>query len=145
MIQNKKVNKRRKQNGFTLIEIMIVLGIIGLIFSFVGVNVIGKLKESRINGAKIQMAAFQQSLQAYYLAHSLYPNTSQGLQALVQKPSVGKIPENYPPEGYMRTKTLPKDPWGTDYRYECEDYQNFTIYSNGPDKDPGTADDIKSE
>ena len=135
----------RRTSGFTLIEIMIVLAIVGMLFSFVGVNVIKKFKESKIQGAKIQIANFQQALQAYYLAHNTYPHTSQGLDALVNKPSVGKAPNNYPDGGYLGKKEVPKDPWGNPYRYDCEDYQNSTITSDGPDGEQGTEDDVKAE
>jgi general secretion pathway protein G len=136
---------RRQPKGFTLIEIMIVLAIVGLLFSFVGVNVIQKFRESKVQGAKIQIGAFKQALDAYYLAHNNYPHTSQGLEALIRKPTVGKIPENYPAAGYLGKKELPKDPFGNPYRYECEDYQNFTLSSDGPDGEPGTDDDIRAD
>jgi len=139
------LKKRNRIQGFTLIEIMIVLAIVGLLFSFVGVNVIKKFKEAKGQAARIQIASYQQSLQAYYLAHNNYPHTSQGLDALIHKPSVGKIPENYPDGGYFNKKELVKDPFGNHYHYVCEDYQNFTIVSDGPDGTPDTEDDIKSE
>jgi len=143
-----EMERRRKnlsEKGFTLVEIMIVLAIVVMLFSFVGVSVIKKFKESKVQGAKIQIAQFSEALQAYYLAHNMYPHTSQGLQALVQKPSVGKVPDNYPEGGYLNKKEIPKDPWNNDYVYVCEDYQNFKISSNGPDGEPGTADDISSD
>ncbi len=140
-IQRKKAGK----SGFTLIEIMIVLAIVGMLFSFVGVNIIKKYKDSKIQATTLQISAYQQALQSYYLAHNNYPHTSQGLEALVRKPSVGKIPENYPDGGYFGKKELVKDPFGSPFRYECEDYQNYTITSDGPDGTPGTEDDIKSE
>jgi general secretion pathway protein G len=139
------IKRLRNAKGFTLVEIMIVLAIIGLIFSFVGVNVLNKLKEARVQSAKIQMAAYQQALQAYYLAHNIYPHTSQGLEALIRKPGVGKVPENYPDGGYFGKKELVKDPYSAPYRYECEDYQNYTLSSDGPDGEQGSADDIKAE
>ena len=141
----RNIKKRAAQKGFTLIEIMIVLAIVGLLFSFVGVNVIKKFKESKVQGARIQIASYQQALQAYYLAHNMYPHTSQGLDALIHKPSAGRVPENYPDGGYFGKKELVKDPFGMPYRYECEDYQNYTITSDGPDGTQGTEDDIKSE
>ena len=98
-MKNPKQAKRSKRGGFTLIEIMIVLGIIGLIFSFVGVNIMDNLKDSRKKAAKIQIASFQQALQAYYLSLNMFPHTSQGLEALVKKPTVGKIPESYSSSG----------------------------------------------
>lgn len=141
-----KKNKRKSNaKGFTLIEIMIVLAIVGMLFSFVGVNVIKKFKESKVQGARIQMASYEQSLQAYYLAHSMYPTTAQGLQALISVPTVGKIPKNYPEGGYFNKKTLVDDPFGHPYRYECEDSQNYTISSDGPDGQAGTDDDIVQE
>jgi general secretion pathway protein G len=141
-----KMNKRKKnQKGFTLIEIMIVLAIVGMLFSFVGVNVIKKFRESKTSAAKIQMASYEQALQAYYLAHSMYPSTAQGLQALITVPTVGRVPKNYPEGGYFGKKALVKDPFGDDYRYECEDNQNYTISSDGPDGTAGTDDDIVQE
>lgn len=141
---NRPSRRKLGNKGFTLVEIMIVLAIVGLLFSFVGVNIIGKYKESKIQAAKIQIASLEQALQSYYLAHNYYPDTNQGLQALVEKPSVGRIPKNYPDGGHLGKRTLPNDPWGNAYRYECPDYQNYAIYSNGPDGEPGTEDDISS-
>lgn len=138
-----KQRKEKKKNGFTLIEIMIVLAIVGLLFSLVGVKVIEKWKGAQKDAAKIQLAAFQQGLQSYYLAHNMFPHTSQGLDALVKKPSAGKVPDNYPDGGHI--KKVPKDPWNSDYMYECEDYQNYKLYSAGPDKEAGTSDDIVAE
>lgn len=139
------MRKNKRLRGFTLVEIMIVLAIVGLLFSFVGVNVIKRYQESKINAAKIQMASYGQALQTYYLSHNAYPHSSQGLQSLISKPSVGKVPENYPDGGYFGKKKLVDDPFGNPYRYECEDYQNYTIASDGPDREAGTDDDIKSE
>lgn len=142
---NRKNTRNARCGGFTLIEIMIVLAIVGLLFSFVGVNVIKKFKESKVQGAKIQIAAYQQALQAYYLDNNGYPTTAQGLEALIAKPSVGKVPGNYPDGGYFGKKELVKDPFGNPYHYACDDGQNFTITSDGPDGNPGTEDDVKSE
>lgn len=143
MRRNRKKSGNRK--GFTLVEIMIVLAIVGMLVSFVGVNIMKQFKQSKVQGARIQMASYEQALQAYYLAHSAYPHTSQGLQALISVPTVGKIPSNYPDGGYFNKKQLVNDPFNSPYRYECEDYQNYTISSDGPDKQPGTDDDIVQE
>src|ERR1044072_8927901 len=106
-----KKAKRLNREVFTLIEIMIVLAIVGLLFSFVGASVIKKFKEAKVQSAKIQIAALEQGLQSYYLAHNYYPNTAQGLEALVQKPSAGKVPDNW--QGpYLSKNTVPKDPFG---------------------------------
>lgn len=134
-----------KIQGFTLVEIMIVIAILGLLFSLVGPRIMDKFKDSQKQAAKIQIASFQQALQQYYLSHNMYPHTSQGLDALVKKPTVGKAPENYPEKGHLAKNSIPKDPWANDYRYECEDYQNFTIGSDGPNGKPGDDDDVKGE
>jgi len=140
-----KRDLRGHEKGFTLIEIMIVLAIVGLLFSLVGIKVIDQFKKAKVETAKLQIKSYEQALQAYYLSHSGFPHTSQGLEALIHKPTVGKVPENYPDNGYLSKKKLENDPWGHPYRYECEDYQNYTISSDGPDGEPGNDDDIKSE
>ena len=139
-----KKNRKKRQSGFTLIEIMIVLAIVGLLFSIVGVNVINRFKAAKSDTAKIQINSYREMLDHYYLAHGMYPHTSQGLEALVKKPSAGKIPENYPDGGYSK-KQIQKDPWNSPYRYVCDDYQNYSLTSDGPDQTEGTEDDVKVE
>lgn len=135
---------RRAQAGFSLVEIMIVLGIIGLIFSFVGPNIMKQFKESKIKGAKIQIASYEQGLQAFYLDNNRYPHTAQGLEALIQPPTIGKEAKNWNGP-YLKAKTIQPDPWGQPYIYECEDYQKYTIHSSGPDETPNNEDDISSQ
>ncbi len=139
------VKKKKSVQGFTLVEIMIVLALVVMLGSFAGVKLIDQFKRAKVDATKVQIAAFKQALDAYYLSNNMYPHTSQGLEALLSKPTVGKIPENYPDGGYLGKKVIPKDPFGSPYHYECEDDQSYTITSDGPDQKPGTADDIKSE
>lgn len=136
---------QKKNQGFTLVEIMIVLALVVMLGSFAGVKLIDQFKKAKVDATKVQIASFKQALDAYYLAHNNYPDSSQGLEALISKPTTGKIPENYPDGGYLGKKALPKDPFGGTYHYACEDGQNYTITSDGPDQKPDTADDIKSE
>ncbi len=145
-MRNKRSSKKQISNnrGFTLIEIMIVLAIVGMLFSFVGVNLMKRYGKAQGDGAKIQIASFEQALQAYYLDNSMYPHTSQGLQALISKPTVGNEPKNYS-AGYLKKNSVPDDPFGNPFSYVCEDYQNYTITSNGPDGQPDTEDDISSD
>src|SRR4051794_23845655 len=102
----RNVRRKRKEKGFTLIEIMIVIAIVGLLFSLVGIKVIDQFKKAKVETAKLQISSYQQALQAYYLANSMYPGTAQGLDALIHKPTVGKVPENYPDGGYLSKKKL---------------------------------------
>ena len=141
-----KANKKKKNTkGFTLVEIMIVLALVVMLGSFAGVKLIDQFKRAKVDATKVQIAQFKQALDAYYLAVNSYPDTNQGLEALISKPSTGKVPENYPDGGFLGKKTIPKDPFGNPYHYVCEDGQNYTITSDGPDQKPDTADDIKSE
>lgn len=139
--------KKNLQNnkGLTLVEIMIVMALVVMLGSFAGVKLVDQYNKARVDGVKIQIANFKQGLDAYYLAHNMYPHTTQGLEALLSKPTVGKIPENYPDNGYLGKKEVPKDAWNNPYHYECEDYQNYKIWSDGKDGQTGTADDISVE
>ncbi len=141
-----KLKKQNKKNrGFTLVEIMIVLALVVMLGSFAGVKLIDQFKRAKVDATKVQIASFKQALDAYFLSHNSYPDSNQGIEALISKPTTGKIPENYPEGGYLGKKTVPKDPFGGQYHYVCEDGQNYTITSDGPDQKPDTADDIKSE
>lgn len=144
-MKKQKTRKRKQNAGFTLVEIMIVLALVVMLGSYAGVKLIGMFNKGKQDIARTQIAGFGQALQAYYLSHSYYPTTAQGLQALISRPSTGRVPENYPDGGYLGKKELPKDPWGNEYRYVCEDGQNFTITSAGPDGQEGGSDDIKSD
>ncbi len=141
-----KVKSKKKNNkGFTLVEIMIVLALVVMLGSFAGVKLIDQFKKAKGDATRAQIASFKQALDAYYLAHNSYPETGQGLEALISKPTSGKVPENYPDGGYLGKKSIPKDPFGGTYHYACDDGQTYTITSDGADQKPDTADDIKSE
>src|SRR3990167_1826175 len=105
----------RGAKGMTLIEIMVVVAIIGGILAVVAVNVLDYFDESKVETTKIQMKNIESALDQFKRRNGFYPTTEQGLAALVEKPSVGKIPENYPKEGYL--KKVPKDSWGNEFIY----------------------------
>ena len=127
----------RSQAGMTLIEIMVVVAIIGSIAALVTVNVLNYLDESKVETTKIQIRNVESALDQYKRKHGGYPTTEQGLAALVEKPTVGKIPENYPPDGYL--KALPKDGWGNEFVFFSPGVagHKIEIISRGGDGEEG--------
>ena len=130
-----------RQRGMTLIEIMVVVVILGTIASLVAVNVMGRLEQSRIELSKVQMSNIKQALDLFKLDNGFYPDSQQGLNALVAAPTTGRQPNNYRPDGYLKDSKIPADPWGNPYGYVNQGVM-IQIFSNGPDGQPGTADDI---
>ena len=102
-------------SGMTLIEIMVVVAIIGLIMGVVTVNVLDKLDEAKVSTGKTQMKALGNALDQYRRDAGYYPSTAQGLQALVEKPTSGRVPRSYPAKGYI--KKIPRDPFDCEFIY----------------------------
>ncbi|MBP7654339.1 type II secretion system major pseudopilin GspG [Candidatus Dependentiae bacterium] len=138
--------KPKSEYGFTLIEILIVVAIIGILISIVSLNLTGKTGQARQLAAKTTIQKFDTALKMFNNDNGFFPSTEQGLQALIQKPNSGKIPINYPAGGYLEAKKLPKDPWGNNYIYIYPGIQNqhsFDIMSYGADGEPGGDDENK--
>lgn len=131
-----------RQNGFTLVEIMVVIVIIGLLASLVGMNVMGSLDTANVSKVVADINSYEQGLMSYRTNAGNYPTTEQGLQALVEKPTAKPIPKRYQAGGYIQG--LKKDPWGNDYIYKrpSEHGKKYDVYSVGPDGEAGTCDDI---
>jgi general secretion pathway protein G len=139
-------HKLRNNAGFTLIEIMVVIVILALLAALVGPKIIGRSDDAKVADAKVQIRNMETALKLYKLDNSSFPTTDQGLAALVTKPTAGVIPKNYKAEGYLESKKLPKDPWGSDYVYlspsEHGDYELCSYGSDGARGGEGKAADI---
>ena len=116
--------------GFTLIEIMVVVVIIGILAAFVAPKILGRTDEARVTAAKADIATISQALKMYRLDNQRYPTSAQGLNALVVKPETDPKPKNWKP--YL--DKLPKDPWGADYQYLSPGVKGeFDVFSFGAD------------
>jgi len=126
---------KRKQNGFTLVEVLVVLFILMSLAGIVTVNVLRHQAEARVSAARLQIRQLQDAVQLYQAAHGRIPTQEQGLEALVRKPVAGPIPARYPAEGYLMSRTLPRDPWGNEFVYLApgRDGLPFEIISFGSD------------
>lgn len=126
----------RRAAGFTLIEIMVVIVILGILAALIVPKVISRPDEARIIAAKQDVATLAQALRLYKLDNLAYPSTDQGLQALVARPNSAPVPANWKAGGYL--ERLPKDPWGRDYRYLNPGRRGeIDIFSLGADGEPG--------
>lgn len=137
--------KRRKRNGFTLVELMVVIVIIGLLATIVALNVLPSGDTARIQKAKADIATIEQGLEMYRLQQGSYPTTSQGLQALVSAPA-GVDASRYQAGGYI--KRLPEDPWNRPYLYASPGQHGaadvWTLGADGKDGGEGINADIGS-
>lgn len=124
--------QRNRQSGFTLIEIMVVLVIIGVMAALVVPNILGRPDEARATIAAADIRAIESALEIYRLDNHNYPSTDQGLEALVKKPLGTPEPADWKSEGYLRK--LPQDPWGNPYQYLSPGIHGaYDLYSLGAD------------
>src|SRR5690606_17958967 len=131
----------RTQQGFTLIEIMVVVVIIGILAAMIAPNILGRADEARITTTQSDLLSISNALDLYRLDNLTYPTTSQGLKALVNKPGCLPEPVHWNPEGYL--KKLPEDPWGRRDIYISPGSQGaYDLYTFGPDGRDGGGDDI---
>jgi general secretion pathway protein G len=135
-----KTRTKRKQQGFTLLEIMLVVSIIVIILG-VAISKLGNTTAiAKTMRVQADLQAIKTQLQLYESMNGFYPSTEQGLQALVSQPSNDPRPTRW----YQLFKELPTDPWGNGYIYRCPGVKNpsgYDLYSAGPDRQPDTSDD----
>ncbi len=126
----------RRQRGFTLIEVLVVVAILGILAALVVPRIMDRPDEAKRVAAKADIAAIGQALKLYRLDNGFYPATDQGLAALVQKPGTNPAPPNWKQGGYL--ERLPKDPWGGDYQYLSPGVRGeIDIFSLGADRARG--------
>jgi len=135
------MNHIQRQRGFTLLELMVVIVILGVLASLVIPSLMGNKDKADVQKAQSDLIALENALDMYRLDNGRYPTTEQGLKALVRSPDLDPLPKNYRDEGYIRR--LPKDPWGQDYILHTPGKNaSIDISSSGPDAISETPDDI---
>lgn len=126
-----------KQAGFTLIEVMVVVVILGILAAIIVPKIMSRPEQARFVKVKQDLLAIQSALNLYKLDNSFYPSTDQGLQALVSKPSSAPTPRNWKEDGYL--EEIPLDPWGVAYEY-INDNEKLRIFSYGPKGKDGNSE-----
>ena len=137
----------RKSSAFTILELLAVLVILGIILGVLAPNIFRQLGKGKIEAAKVQMSSLAQSLNQFNMDCGFFPQTEQGLDALITAPTVGRTCSTYDSVGYFGKKKIPKDPWNSDYNYSSPGQinpQSFDLFSSGPDGQAGTDDDVKN-
>ena len=128
----------RDARGFTLIELMVVLVILGILAGMIVPRIMDRPEEARRTKAAVDIGALEQALQLYKLDNGQYPTTEQGLQALIEAPSVGRLPKKWRKGGYLDKARVPMDPWDNDFIYISPGlHGDFDLMSYGPDGEPG--------
>ena len=137
-VLKKQAGLPRRIRGFTLIEIMVVVVIMGILAALVVPKLMGRTDDARIMAARQDISTVMQGLKLYKLDNLRYPTTEQGLQALVAKPTTGPEPRGWKTGGYL--ERLPNDPWGQPYQYLSPGLKGVVdVFSFGADGQPGGA------
>lgn len=141
---NNGVKKNYHHAGFTLIELLVVLVIIGILAGYIGPKIMGHPEEAKRTKAGLQIQGLETALKMYKLDNGSYPSTEQGLQALVEAPSTGKLPPKWRDGGYLDKKKVPLDPWGEEFVYLSPGLNgDFDLSSYGGDGEAGGDGDAR--
>ena len=130
--------------GFSLIELMVVVIILGILALYIGPKLMGRTEQARETQTRVQIEALETALKLYKLDNGVYPSTEQGLLALIEKPETGIIPKKWRKGGYLEKGKVPQDPWGNDFVYVSPGVNgDYDIVSYGADGQPGGEDEAK--
>jgi len=134
--------------GFTLIELMVVIVILGILAAIIAPRIVGRTDEAKVTEAKVQIRNFETALKLYKLDNGFFPSTEQGLEALIAKPESGRVPANWREGGYLEKKRIPNDPWGQPYVYaspgQSGDYDMISYGADNARGGDGFDADIES-
>ena len=131
-------SKNTQSPGFTLMEILVVMVIIGILAALIAPRLMNKLDDAKVTDAAIQIKNLETALKLFKMDNGFYPSTEQGLTALISPPEIGQIPDNFKPGGYLDKKSLSPDPWGNEFVYISPGMQgDYDIISYGADGKPG--------
>jgi general secretion pathway protein G len=136
--------KKTDCQGFTLIELMVVIVILGILAGLIIPRIMGRPEEAKQLKAKMQIESIETALKLYKLDNGIYPDTEQGLQALVEKPDAGTLPKKWRTGGYLEKGKVPKDPWGNNFIYLSPGaHGDYDLISYGADGVQGGEDKNK--
>ncbi len=136
--------KRKRDRGFTLIEIMAVVVIIGMLMAIVGNAIVGNIRKARITTTRAQIQSLESAITTYQMDNGRFPTTDQGMRALIEKPTGAPEPYDWRPGGYLSKRELPRDAWGNEFQYAAPGEHNpdsFDLWSLGGDAKPGGVDE----
>jgi general secretion pathway protein G len=140
--------RMKDREGFTLLEIIVVVFILSLLVAIVAPKIMGRTDDAKIADAKVQVKNFETALKLYKIDNGAYPTTEQGLESLIEKPATGQIPGKYREGGYLEQKKIPLDPWGNPYIYVSPgihgDFDILSYGNDGKEGGEGKDADIKS-
>jgi general secretion pathway protein G len=140
-MKNKNFLKKTDCRGFTLIELMVVIVILGILAGLIIPRIMGRPEEAKQLKAKMQIESLETALKLYKLDNGMYPDTEQGMQALIEMPETGTLPKNWRKNGYLEKGRVPKDPWGNEFVYLSPGaHGEYDIISYGADGVPDGED-----